>query len=82
MTRFEQKKIEMEFHRFTRMNFESPTECRSLGQLQYYIHELSDKIKELKSAFNYVPNHAYVLLNQYNQKQNRLIFSNFQEIYS
>ena len=81
MSRYEQKRMEMEFERFTRMNFEKPAKCKSLVQIRYYIKELSVKIDELKHAFNYVPNNAYTLLNQYNSKQNTLIFSNFQEAY-
>ena len=81
MSRYEQKKLEMEFERFTNMNFEHPTKCRSLVQIRFYIKELTVKIDELKKAFNYVPNNAYTLLNQYNSKQNTLIFSNFQEAY-
>lgn len=82
MSRYEQKKLEMEFQRFTTMNFEKPAKCKSLGQIRYYIKELTSKIDELKHAFNYVPNNAYTLLNQYNRVQNSLIFSNFQEAYS
>lgn len=81
MSRYEQKRLEMEFDRFTNMNFEKPAKCKSLVQIRFYIKELSVKIDELKNSFNYVPNNAYTLLNQYNSKQNTLIFSNFQEAY-
>ena len=81
MSRYEQKRLEMEFEKFTSMNFEHPTKCRSLVQIRFYIKELTVKIDELKKSFNYVPNNAYTLLNQYNSKQNTLIFSNFQEAY-
>ena len=82
MTRFEQKKLDLEFGRFTKMNFDKPQNCKSIGQIRYYMNELSDKINELKNSFNYVPSSAHVLLSQYNAAQNRLIHRNFQEVYS
>jgi hypothetical protein len=82
MTRFEQKKLDSEFTKFTRMNFDKPQKCKSIGQIRYYMQELSDKMSSLKQSFNYVPNSAHILLSQYNAAQNRLIFENFQEVYS
>ena len=82
MTRFEQKKLDVEFNRFTRMNFDKPQKCQNIGQIRYYMKELSDKIQELKMAFNYVPAAAHVLMSQYNAAQNRFILKNFQEAYS
>ena len=82
MSTYEKKKIDKEFIQFTSMNFEKPGKCKSLGQLQYYVQELSRKIKELKARFNYVPDRAFELLTAYNQKLNSLIFKNYQEVYS
>ena len=82
MTRFEQKKLDVEFARFTKMNFDKPQNCRNIGQIRYYMNELSEKIQELKRSFNYVPASAHILLSQYNAEQNRLIHRNFQEAYS
>jgi len=81
MTRFEQKKLDLEFSRFTKMNFDKPQKCRSIGQIRYYMNELSTKISELKQHFNYVPSSAHILMSQYNAAQNRLIHKNFQEVY-
>ena len=81
MSKYEKKVLELEFEKFTRMNFEKPTKCKSLVQIRYYIKELTEKIDELKQACNYVPNKAYTLLNQYNNRQNSMIFTNFQEAY-
>ena len=81
MTRFEQKKLDVEFSRFTKMNFDKPQKCQSIGQIRYYMNELSEKINELKNSFNYVPSSAHILLSQYNAEQNRLIYKNFQEVY-
>jgi len=82
MTRFEQKKLDLEFSKFTRMNFDKPQKCKSIGQIRYYMQELSNKMNTLKHSFNYIPNSAHILLSQYNAAQNRLIFKNFQEVYS
>jgi len=81
MTRFEQKRLDLEFSRFTKMNFDKPQECRSIGQIRYYMQELSSKIADFKASFNYVPDKAHTLLSQYNAAQNRLIHRNFQEVY-
>ena len=81
MTRFEQKRLDLEFSKFTKMNFDNPQKCKSIGQIRYYMEELSDKIKDLKQSFNYVPGSAHVLLSQYNAAQNRLIHKNFLEVY-
>jgi hypothetical protein len=82
MTRFEQKKLDLEFTKFAKMNFDKPQKCKSIGQIRYYMQELSDRMSSLKDSFNYVPNSAHILLSQYNAAQNRLIFKNFQEVYS
>jgi len=81
MTRFEEKKLEQEFNKFTRMNFDKPQRCRSIGQIRYYMQELTDKIYEFKNSFNHVPGSAYTLMSQYNAAQNRLIHKNYQEVY-
>ena len=82
MTRFEQKSLDLEFIKFTKMNFDKPQKCKSIGQIRYYIQELSNKINDFKRSFNYVPNSAHILLSQYNAAQNSLIHKNFQEVYS
>ncbi len=82
MSTYEKKKIDNDFKKFTSLNFEQPKRCKSLGQLQYYVKELTQKIKELKSRFNYVPEKAFILLTEYNKKLNSLIFKNYQEVYS
>lgn len=82
MSTYEKKQIDTDFRNFTSLNFEKPTKCKSIGQLQYYVKELSNKIKELKSRFNYVPEKAFLLLTEYNNMVNNLIFKNYQEVYS
>lgn len=82
MSGYEKKQLERQFSRFTKQNFEKPGKCKSVGQVRFYINELSNKIDELKKRFNYVPNAAYNLLSDYNAKHNKLVMCNFQEVYS
>lgn len=81
MSTYKKKQIDTEFKKFTSLNFEKPAKCKSLGQLHYYVKELSQKIKELKRRFNYVPDKAFLLLTEYNQMLNNLVFKNYQEVY-
>ena len=81
MSTYEQKKVEKEFKKFTRRHFEKPSKCKNLDQVRFYVHELSNKIREFKNRFNYVPDHAYALLTQYNNVQNSMIFTNFRHNY-
>lgn len=82
MSTYEKRQIENEFKKFTTLNFEKPSKCKSLGQLHYYVAELTKKISELKSRFNYVPERAFILLSEYNQMLNNLVFKNYQEAYA
>ena len=79
MSDYEKQQLENSFKTFTKKHFERPTKCKNIGQIQFYVKELSLKIEEFKSRFNYVPRTAYTLLSEYNASQNRLIFSNFQQ---
>ena len=81
MTDYERKKIEMELRSFTSKNFEKPSECRNLEQIRFYVRELCIKIEELEDRFKYVPNWAYALLAQYNDKQNTLLHVEFRNAY-
>ena len=82
MSDYERKQIEREFRLYTNRHLESPSKCKNLGQIQFYIKELSSKITEYNNRFNYVPDYAYTMLSDYNFSQNKLIFSNFQQEYS
>ncbi|MEQ8245435.1 MAG: hypothetical protein RIB54_00165 [Fulvivirga sp.] len=81
MSEFEKKRIDREFQIFTVKNFESPKKCKNLDQIRFYVQELSAKVEEFKSRFNYVPSNAYSLLTQYNQLQNRMVFADFKNSY-
>ena len=77
MSEFEKKHLETELKTFTARNFVRPSECRNLDQIRFYIRELCLKIEDYKKHFNYVPATAYVLLSQYNSKQNALLYRDF-----
>ena len=81
MSEFEKKKLDQEFQKFTKRNFENPKRCKNLDQIRFYVQELSSKMDEFKKRFNYVPNNAYSLLSQYNTIQNQMVFANFKNEY-
>jgi hypothetical protein len=81
MSNFERKKLEMDLKNFAERNFESPSNCRNIDQIRFYVSELCLKIKEYESRFNFVPGAAYSLLAQYNLVQNQLIGVAFRKDY-
>ena len=81
MSNFERKKLETDLRNFTERNFESPSNCRNIDQIRFYVRELCVKIEEYESRFNFVPNAAYSLLAQYNLVQNQLIGVEFRKAY-
>lgn len=81
MSSYERKRLEMELKQFALQNFERPSECRNLDQLRFYVRELCLKIEEFQRRFDYVPNSAYALLAQYNEKQNTMLLVDFKDNY-
>lgn len=81
MSEYEKKTIDAEIRRFTTRNFERPSDCRNPEQIRYYIAELCQKIEECRKRFNYVPNWVYVLLAQYNARQNNMVHTEFRRSY-
>jgi hypothetical protein len=81
MSNFERKKLETDLRSFTDRNFESPSNCRNIDQIRFYVRELCLKIEEYESRFNFVPSAAYSLLAQYNLVQNQLIGVEFRKDY-
>jgi len=82
MSDHERKKIESELKAFTSRNFVSPSACRNLEQIRFYVRELCLKIEDLERRFDYVPTSAYSLLAQYNSRQNTIISVDFQQSHS
>ncbi len=81
MSNFERKKLELDLRNFASRNFESPSNCRNIDQIRFYVRELCLKIEEYESRFNFVPSSAYSLLAQYNLVQNQLIRVEFRRAY-
>ncbi len=81
MIEFDKKKLETDLLNFTHRNFESPSNCRDIHQIRFYIKELSIKIRDYEGRFNFVPDWAYALLAQYNLAQNRLLHVEFGKAY-
>ncbi|MEM9389625.1 MAG: hypothetical protein AAGA02_04080 [Bacteroidota bacterium] len=81
MTAFERKKLEFDFFGFVKKNFVKPRYCKNIEQIQFYIKELSEKMEYMKDHYDYVPESAYKLLAEYNQLQNRLLFTEFKNTY-
>ena len=77
MSEFEKKRIDGEFKKFVKRNFETPKRCKNLEQIRFYVRELCIKIEEFKKSFNYVPKSAYALLAQYNSLQNKMVYADF-----
>ncbi len=67
--------LEKEFKHFTLRNFEEPTQCKDLSQVEFYIKELKSKMKEFKQQFGFIPKFAYHLLWEYTSLQNHMINS-------
>lgn len=76
------KKIEKEFRQLTRDKFIHPDQCTELNQTRAYLFELVGIIKHFEAKFNYVPPAAQLLLNEYNQKQERMLFKDYLKEYS
>ena len=76
-----EKTIEREFKRFAKSMLISPGKCKELDQTRYSIFVLHNKINELNSRFNYVPDHARLLFNEYQSIQDRMIFENYKKDY-
>ena len=81
MSNFERKKLETDLRNFAEKNFESPSNCRNIDQIRFYVSELCTKIEDYERRFNFVPNSAYSLLAQYNMVQNQLIQVEFRRAY-
>ena len=81
MSQHELKQLDAALRNFTSQNFESPSNCRNIDQIRFYVRELCLKIEEYENRFNFVPSWAYALLAQYNLMQNRMIELEFSKAY-
>lgn len=76
------KKIEKEFKKLTKDKFLSPARCTQLNQTRAYIFELNKIIKHFEKKFNYIPPSAQMLFNEYNVRQEKMLFENYLKEYS
>jgi hypothetical protein len=81
MSEFEKKALEMELKSFVAKNFERPADCDNLDQVRFYIHELYLKIDDYQKRLNYAPELAYLLLAQYNARQNSMLYKDYVNSY-
>ena len=82
MSVFETKKIELEWKNHVSRHFEKPSDCRNLGQIRFYVNELTSKMEALREKNMAIPEWAYTLLAQYNAAQNRLLLKEFKSTYA
>ncbi len=75
------KKLDKEFKKLTKNKFLSPDSCTQLNQTREYIFELNQIIKHFENKFNYIPSSAQLLFNEYNVKQERMLFEKYKEDY-
>jgi hypothetical protein len=76
------KKLEKEFKKLTKDKFLSPDQCTELNQTRAYIFELNKIIKHFEKKFDYIPPAAQLLFNEYNLKQERMLFEDYMNEYS
>lgn len=77
----DKKKIEKEFKKITKNKFLSPQSCTQLNQTRTYIFELNKIIKHFENKFNYIPSSAQLLFNEYNSRQEKMLFEKYKEEY-
>ena len=73
------KKIDKAFKKLAKDKFMNPERCTQLRQTRGYIFELNKMIKHFEKKFNYVPPSAQLLFNDYNTKQESMLFRNYNE---
>lgn len=76
------KKLDKEFKKLTKKKFLSPQHCTQLDQTREYISELNDIIRHFENKFDYIPSSAQLLFNEYNMKQEKMLFEKYKDDYS
>ena len=71
------KSIDKEFKKITKNKFPSPQDCTQLNQTRTYIYELNRIIHHFEKKFNYIPNSAQLLFNEYNTRQEKMLFEKY-----
>ncbi len=76
------KDIEKKFRELIKDKFVSPERCTELNQTRAYLFELARIIRHFEAKFHYVPPSAQLLLNEYNMKQEKMLFRDYLKEYS
>jgi hypothetical protein len=76
-----EKKLEKKFREIAKNKFLSPDNCTHLYQTRSYIYELNRIIKHFESKFDYIPSSAQLLFNEYNTKQERMLYERYKADY-
>lgn len=76
------KKIDKEFKKLAKEKFLSPSHCTQLNQTRAYIFELNKIIRHFEQKFNYIPPSAQLLINEYNNRQEKMLFEDYLKEYS
>ena len=75
------KRLEKEFRKLTKNKFLSPEDCTQLNQTRAYIFELNKIIRHFQQKFDYIPPSAQLLFNEYNLKQEKMLYDKYKEDY-
>jgi hypothetical protein len=76
------KKLDKEFRKLAKEKFLNPSRCTQLNQTRAYIFELNKIIKHFEQKFNYIPPSAQLLFNEYNNRQEKMLFDDYMKEYS
>jgi hypothetical protein len=79
--RLDTKRLDKEFRKLTKDKFVSPNECTQLNQTRAYIFELNKIIKHFEKKFDYIPPSAQLLFNEYNMRQESMLFDDYKKEY-
>ena len=77
--RVDLKRLEKEFKKLTKDKFLSPDRCTKLNQTRAYIFELNKIIRHFENKFDHVPPSAQLLFNEYNMKQEKMLFEKYKD---
>ena len=75
------KSVEREFRKLTKDKFPKPETCTQLKQTQSIIFELTKIIRHFEMKFKCVPPSAQLLITEYCNKQDKMIFDIYRKEY-
>ncbi len=75
------KKVEKKFERIAKNHFRDPEDCTELAETRSYLAELNKIIQHFERKFDYIPSSAQLLFNEYNSKQEQMLFEAYKKKY-